>query len=753
MMTTTTGKAAVSQPRQKRQAPPATPLTWLGRPWRNRAWLHPLYGSGVVFAAGQVLHETGLADNQHWMLKGVIAVAMPAVGGAAGVLAAAGHRFADAARGYFAAAGTAAGGWLSAAMLVSPYSAWTAWSALAGTVLAFAAYPAVRHAQLAFEARYRALRTDPMQQPAPLPSVESVAPKDPEAAKWERLTAKVGLPGMKYRDRVENRAGFAVLFSLPGSGRVTFTTVANRCEALEIAAKMPAGTVRAERAFSLEGRPLASEVWIHFDVEDILTKTLMMPDEHTELSVNEAFPVGLYADGEPIYLKLREIAALIVGVRGRGKTNLLNVIIHQLSRCVDVTLWMIDLKGGRAAKPWLRPWLDGRVKRPVLDWVATTRVEAHRMLVGAHALIEQRSNAGYGGSKIKPSRSRPAVIVICDEIAALVGQHARGQRGDGGPKLADLIALLTLCIQLGRSEAVDFVLATQRGTVTMAGSGDLKSQCELRAGLGVTSAQDAQSVFTGNSVAAKLLAKLKDKATRGAVLIQDGDGGRISPGKSYFMGDDDDLIRRIYQAATLHALFPAPLDEDGARTVDAAVRNLYDGTGYLGDDGRWSEARAAHLYSDEMSPEYVDADDATPAEPMQRAGAGRGDGGVRFMPSKQEREQRRQRREREHYDAEWAKIVAHFEVVGEDVPADTAPADSDEAALDKRRYEAMIRIIRDAGAEGIRAGMILAQMDRESVAWEARTSIYPALKRALADGEIVQPAGPRGAYCTPENVE
>jgi hypothetical protein len=47
----------------------------------------------------------------------------------------------------------------------------------------------------------------------------------------------------------------------------------------------------------------------------------------------------------------------------------------------------------------------------------------------------------------------------------------------------------------GRSEAVDLIMATQRGTATMTwGSVDLKSQCALRIGLGVAKA-DAQLII------------------------------------------------------------------------------------------------------------------------------------------------------------------------------------------------------------------------------------------------------------------
>ncbi|WP_173056981.1 hypothetical protein [Phytohabitans houttuyneae] len=64
----------------------------------------------------------------------------------------------------------------------------------------------------------------------------------------------------------------------------------------------------------------------------------------------------------------------------------------------------------------------------------------------------------------------------------------------------------------------------------------------------------------------------------------------------------------------------------------------------------------------------------------------------------------------------------------------------------------MIAIIAQAGRSGIMPGQVLARMVKQNIAWDARTSMYPALKRALADGRIVQPGGRKGLYYTPENA-
>lgn len=727
------------------QEPPA-PLTWLGGEWEHSSWLHPAWVAAGTYAAGEAATLGGLSP---WYAGGLTVAA-----GAAGLLATAGSRFCDAARAYMTGAGLAVGAWLTWASATSPFNTPSVIAAVAGTLVATAAYPGMRHAQQLHEQRVRfwAQRGE-----GPAAVVVDPEPAKPEdARRWEKFMASVGLRGLTYLERTPNKAGFAVRFRLPATGSVTFSHVVNAAHRIEIGFPHGRdGMVRVERARDEHGRDLAGEVLLHFDVRDVLAETITMPMEHTPLSINTAFPIGEFTDGEPIYLTLREIAALIVGLRGRGKTNLFNVLVHQLSRCVDVCLWGIDLKGGRAIKPWLRAWLDGRAKRPVFDWVATSRAEAHLMLKGALGLITQRGEQGSGGTKITPSRRQPAVLILCDEVAALTGQHSGPRfRSDGeGPTARDFSADITLGIQLGRSEAVDWILFTQRSTVSMTGGGDLKSQCELRIGLGVSNPQDARSVFEGDAVAAKLLAKFKGKRTRGSVMVQEGED-RAMPGKCYFYGDDVQMLANVYEASIKHADLPAPLDEAGQRAVDAAVRAASGGQHGYSD--RWDTARAAHLYSDDLPPEVTDADiDAMRDEPSgtpQRGGTSTATEPRtevrrnRFFPARQRRsgpvvEQEPSTAE----DPEWDALIAKFEQSGTPVPEPERPGDSD-------RQARMVDLVDEAGERGTTASRLYAALvDELGDDAPARQTMHTWLNSAKDDGQIKQPS-PRGRYYTPRNV-
>jgi hypothetical protein len=629
------------------QRSPRLPLTFLGtggddkpadeQGWQPHMWTHQLFMSGAVFAAGQAVHqavergilETPLPFAGGGFFAAVCASGLGVAGAAAGLIATAGEKFSDWTRAYFAGGSLTAGAYLAAVANTSPYSAGALSAMAAGTAIGMGMYWRMRQEQDAHELAYVTRWT----MPAPTPSSPPPGPApavyeelDPEKRKWNEAFHKVGLKGCKMIKRVETPAGYAVLVGLPSSGNVQGTAVAGKLPNLEIALRMLKDCLEYDVAVNREGRELSDRCWIHVDVANILEQLLEMPDgieDHEPRSINNAIRVGTFMDGSPMWLRFREISALIVGVRGRGKTNLFHVLVHRLSQCVDVVLWAIDLKGGRAVKPWLKPWLDEsntEAGRPIFDWVATTRAEASLMIHAAHYLIEFRGKKSSGGSKITPTVDTPAVIVMCDEIAALVGKHSgprvpvRGKDWWRNPTAIQIAGVLTLCIQLGRSEAVDFILFTQRATVSMVGGGDLKSQCEMRIGLGVTNKGDATSVFQNDNVNARKLSKLKHKKTRGACLIENGDNPNHLCGKTYFYGDDNDMVHRIYRTATLHAGYPSELPLDEQAAIDDALLALTDGEcGYgvgldAAGDQRWSLDRAAHLYTDDLAPEWDDDD-------------------------------------------------------------------------------------------------------------------------------------------------
>ena len=150
--------------------------------------------------------------------------------------------------------------------------------------------------------------------------------------------------------------------------------------------------------------------------------------------------------------------------------------------------------------------------------------------------VDARARSCSGGEKIVPSASQPAILLVCDEVAVILGM------GTGGPRFSDhevsnvtLAGLANRLVMTGRSEAIDLVMATQRGTVTMTGSADLKSQCALRIGLGVASEADARLIIPDDVRIAADLAGLRHP---GSGIVQQGRNGRVMPVKFYRIEHD-----------------------------------------------------------------------------------------------------------------------------------------------------------------------------------------------------------------------
>ncbi len=603
--------------------------------------------AAIVYAVGWIIDATAAPI---W-LTGVI-VAVAATVALIPVLARTGP---GAAAGYTLACVVAAGGWLIYVAAVSPRT-WIAITAIALLPPALGLlYPAVRRHQwyLAEEARRRA---DEERQKA-------------DARKWPDLLDRLGHPGISFRGQTETRSGLTIRLGLPPSGRVRYGTLAEATERIEIAARLRRGAVRVERGGS------ADEVLLHIAERDVLAETIPLPDETGPLSINQPLPVGMHEDGSVCTVTLREIAALIVGLRGSGKSNLINVLIAQLARCADAVIFMIDLKGGRTALPWLRPWLQGRGGRPVIDWVATTRDEAERMLRAVLRGIDARAHSGAGGEKITPSAGLPAVILIVEEVAVIFGANSGPRTSLEGTTNATLAGLGTQVTQLGRSEAIDPVFVTQRGAVSMLGSGDLKSQCGLRIGLGVATEADARLVIPDDLHIAADLARLVHP---GSGIVQSRTG-RPVPVKFYRLDHD-----RIAGIADRCAASRPAADDVLAEALGVDYRR------------RWSMERAGHLRG-------IGAANGTHASHVLSA-------------------QGAQARARDgDTDREFAEIVAGL---GSGDAAATSPA--------RKR---MLEILGSAGVWGATASRLLTMLELEGIA-PARHSLDRWLEEEETAGRV-----------------
>jgi len=390
---------------------------------------------------------------------------------------------------YIIAWGVIATGWMAYARLSTPFSG-IAVLLLAGPVMILAAIGAPLVAK----------HNDEMRR---LEAQDARRAETRRLRSWETMLDEVGCPGVKALTETETRAGRTVLLRLPKSGALTLESLEGCYRKIEVARRLRRGAVR----FELVKGSHSADVWMHLSERDVLKEEIPFPAGSKPRTVNKPFDVGIDENGQEAEVLFREIAALIAGVRGAGKSNLVAVLLARLVQCVDTVVFMIDMKGGRTARPWLQPWIDGKCPRPAIDWVATTREEADLMLDACMAGIDVRARSGQGGEKITPSAATPAIILFSDDIAVIfrTGGPRRGQVKTTNTQLADKGLVITAT---GRSEAIDPILVVQRATVTMTGSGDLKSQCAMRFGLGTVTETEARYILPDNWKAARPLAHI-----------------------------------------------------------------------------------------------------------------------------------------------------------------------------------------------------------------------------------------------------
>lgn len=183
------------------------------------------------------------------------------------------------------------------------------------------------------------------------------------------------------------KTGFSLLIALPLGGATA--------RQLEMAAEGMANDARLPRGCGIEVVPgdLRGMVWMHVATVNRLAATIDHPGDYSGRSVNDGIVIGEYRNGEPMRLEVREPRAIVVGTTGSGKTVTLHVITAELGRCVDGLVWHMDLNGGGVSQPWLRPWLDGEVDRPAVDWAAPCPEEALLMSYAEVDIAKARKTA------------------------------------------------------------------------------------------------------------------------------------------------------------------------------------------------------------------------------------------------------------------------------------------------------------------------------------------------------------------------
>lgn len=196
-------------------------------------------------------------------------------------------------------------------------------------------------------------------------------------------------------------------------------------------------------------------------------------------SINDGFPLMRSPQGNWFTVCLRIFCMIVGGTTGSGKTTLLNRIIAYLARCTDALIWVVDFNGGGLGAGWNRPFEEGKVARPIVDWLGDTEEESAVIMACAKAIaksrktdresVKMRRDAGTNVLPVSPRK--PAVVVITDE-----GGEVRQAASVLGQVVCSQISSLA---QIGRETGVRVIMSVLRGTSDLLDKA-LRAVCSIR---------------------------------------------------------------------------------------------------------------------------------------------------------------------------------------------------------------------------------------------------------------------------------
>jgi DNA segregation ATPase FtsK/SpoIIIE, S-DNA-T family len=403
-------------------------------------------------------------------------------------------------RAYAATVVAVAGGWLTAAIAVSPVTKPLLQAAEIGSVVL--GVPWWVHRRRRAKVRVERL-----------------------IAGWPAVAENTGLPGAEIVSAVVDAWGWTARVLLK-KGNTTDQAV-TRIPGIESGLGLRPGSVR------ITGDPQRADRFTLRVVEnDPRAEPAPWPGT-TVTSITEPIDIGISEDGRPVRVLLLRRNLLAGGIMGSGKSGILNIIIASLAACTDVVLWGIDLKGGMELQPWASCF--GRL--------ATTPAQATALLADAVAWLDERAarKAAEGQRVWEPTPAEPALIIVIDEYAELPA---------AAHPLTDSIG------RRGRAVAVSLIAATQRPTQEAMGNTAVRSQMDIRICLRVRERRDVDLILGQGSFHAGWHAHQLTQP--GAFLLSDPDHGQPGRHRAYLITNEQAARQAARHTGHRPALGPPP---------------------------------------------------------------------------------------------------------------------------------------------------------------------------------------------------
>lgn len=347
--------------------------------------------------------------------------------------------------------------WLTWALASSPWRADAAAAAVGGYMLSVAAAPHME----AHEERVTAA----------MHAATTKAERTALAAQWcDRIRAATNVPVTVVGIRqMTFGGGYTLEVRLPAESTIGWEDIKRHDQRMANAARLPRGC-------GIEVREGAERDAVIIDVFTVnaLAKNWDYADlEITKLTVTERLAYGVYRDLEPATVDLLEQVLMVIGQIGKGKSNILEVLMNQLFRCDDAVVCLIDLAGGGLSVVSCSDYIDNpNGPKPAPGWCAVTMDEAILMVsilvqvaIGRKKYYRRRM-LDANVKKLNVDHEVPEIICIIDEAA-----EAIGPRGD-----AALTALVNQLITIGRAARVRVMLSGVRGTADITGDSNILKQ-------------------------------------------------------------------------------------------------------------------------------------------------------------------------------------------------------------------------------------------------------------------------------------
>lgn len=229
---------------------------------------------------------------------------------------------------------------------------------------------------------------------------------------WQHYCASWGLSGSRVVEAAESGVTIRLRIQL-WAGHQTVDDVKAVLRRVESAldGMVDHGMVRVAK---VERKPSQAEIFIKR--EDPLEREVTWDQALAPRSVHEMALDGLTETGNWKHTSMR-VNAWVLGKTRMGKSNHLLVRLAQLSGCADDRQVIIDLKGGRSARPAL--------ETGCAEYVITTVDEARMYLRMAIAEIKARAVHCYtGDEQLLATEEVPAVHTLIDETYGLTSAPA-----------------------------------------------------------------------------------------------------------------------------------------------------------------------------------------------------------------------------------------------------------------------------------------------------------------------------------------